>query len=107
MRVLSFVSASVSPDRRDEVIRPYREAVGGDLGPGVRQTFLLAGEDNMMAIATVWDSREALDSYIDSVEEPFARRVLRAAGGEPEVRFFDIHAEGQSGSTASGAAPKP
>ena len=52
----------------------------------------------MMAIATVWDSREDLDSYIDSVEEPFARRVLREAGGEPEVTFFDIQVEAHSGS---------
>ena len=98
MRVLSFVSATVSPDRREEVIRPYTEAVEGDLGPGVRQTFLLEGDDDMMAIATVWDSREDLDSYIDSVEEPFARRVLREAGDEPEVRFFDIQVEAHSGS---------
>jgi heme-degrading monooxygenase HmoA len=98
MPVLSFVSASVSADRRDEVIRPYSDAVSGDLGPGIRQTFLLVGDDDTMAIATVWKSREDLDSYIASVEEPLARRLLREAGGEPQVRFFDIQAEAQSGS---------
>ena len=98
MPVLSFVSASVPADRRDEVIRPYTDAVAGDLGPGVRQTFLLAGEADTMAIATVWNSREDLDSYIASVEEPLARRLLREAGGEPQVRFFDIQVEAQSGS---------
>ena len=98
MPVLSFVSASVSTDRRDEVIRPYTDAVAGDLGAGVRQTFLLVGEDDTMAIATVWNSREDLDSYVASVEEPLARRLLREAGGEPHVRFFDIQVEAQSGS---------
>ena len=98
MPVLSFVRGSVSADRRDEVIRPYTDAVAGDLGPGVRQTFLLLGEDDTMAIATVWNSREDLDSYIASVEEPLARRILREAGGEPQVMFFDIQVEAQSGS---------
>jgi heme-degrading monooxygenase HmoA len=98
MPVLSFVSASVSADRRDEVIRPYTDAVAGDLGAGVRQTFLLVGEDDTLAIATVWNSREDLDSYIASVDEPLARRLLREAGGEPQVRFFDIQVEAQSGS---------
>ena len=97
MPVLSFATASVSTDRRDEVVRPYPEAVGGELGAGVRQTFLLVGEDDTMAIATVWNSREALDAYIVSVEEPLARRILREAGGEPEARFFDIQVEAQSG----------
>ena len=98
MPVLSFVSARVSADRRDEVIRPYTDAVAGDLGAGVRQTFLLVGEDDTMAVATVWSSREDLDSYIASVDEPLARRILREAGGEPQVRFFDIQVEAQSGS---------
>ena len=97
MPVLSFVSASVSTDRRDEVVRPYTEAVAGELGPGVRQTFLLVGEDDTMAVATVWHSREDLDAYIASVEEPLARRILREAGGQPDVRFFDIQVEAQSG----------
>ena len=98
MPVLSFVRGSVSADRRDEVIRPFTDAVAGDLGPGVRQTFLLLGEDDTMAIATVWNSREDLDSYIASVEEPLARRILREAGGEPQVMFFDIQVEAQSSS---------
>ena len=97
MPVLSFVSASVRTDRRSEVVRPYTDAVAGELGPGVRQTFLLVAEDDTMAIATVWDSREVLDAYISSVDEPLARRILREAGGEPEVRFFDIEVEARSG----------
>jgi heme-degrading monooxygenase HmoA len=96
MPVLSFVSAKVSPDRQGDVTREYSDAVGGELTHGVRQTFLLVGDDHTMAIATVWNSREDLDAYIASVDEPFARRVLREAGGEPDVRFFDIQVEAQS-----------
>jgi hypothetical protein len=56
----------------------------------------LGGEDDTMAIATVWNSREDLNGYIASVEEPLARRILREAGGEPQAKFFDIVVEAQS-----------
>ena len=97
MPILSFVSARVSPERRDEVIRPYSEMVSGGLPPAIRETFLLVGdEDDIMAIATVWHRREDLERVRSSGEEPFARRVLREAGGEPEARFFEIAAEAPS-----------
>lgn len=98
MPVLTFVSAKISPDRQDDVIRPYSEAVAQGLPPELRQTFLVVGDDDTMAIATVWRRREDLDVMLASGEEPFARRLLREAGGEPEARFFDIRAEGSSAS---------
>jgi heme-degrading monooxygenase HmoA len=96
MPVLSFVSARISPERRDDVTGPYSAMVSQGLPAGIRQTFLLVGEDDTMAIATVWNSREDLDAMRSSGEEPFARRVLRQAGGEPEARFFEIAAEASS-----------
>lgn len=96
MPVLSFVSAKIAAERRDDVGRPYAEMVGRGLPPAIRQTFLLVGDDGTMAIATVWNSREDLDAMRASSEEPFARRVLREAGGEPEVSFFEIADEADS-----------
>ena len=84
MPVLSFVSASVSPDRRDKVHRSYADAVAGELGAGVRQTFLLVGEDDTMAIATIWNSREDLDAYIASVEEPLTVACSGKLGVNPK-----------------------
>jgi heme-degrading monooxygenase HmoA len=91
--VLSLVTANISPRRLAEVTTPYREVAGAELPPGIRQTFLLIGDDDTVAIATVWNSREDLDSMLASGQEPFARRVLREAGGDPVVRFFDVAAE--------------
>lgn len=96
MQVLSLVTARIAPERQGEVDGPYRQAIAAGLPAGIRQTFLLAGEDDTLAIATVWKSREALDAMRASGEEPFARRVLREAGGDPEVAFFEIAAEGGS-----------
>jgi hypothetical protein len=92
--VLSLVTAKIAPERHAEVIDPYGAAIEAGLPPGIRQTFLLVGEDGTLAIATVWESRAALDAMRSSGEEPFARRLLREAGGDPEASFFDVASEG-------------
>ncbi len=56
----------------------------------------------MIAIATVWKSRAGLDAMRESGETTFARRVLREAGGEPDVTFFEIEAETGSSRGAQG-----
>jgi heme-degrading monooxygenase HmoA len=93
MTVLSLVSATIAPERHDDVIAPYSQEVARGLPPGIRETYLLVGDGGELAIATVWNSREELDAMRASGEEPFARRVLREAGGEPTVRFFDVSVE--------------
>ena len=93
MPTLTFVSARIPPERREEVVRPYSEGVADGLPPSLRQTFLLLGEDDTVAIASVWHRREDLDALLASGEEPFARRLLREAGGEPEARFYEILVE--------------
>ena len=96
MRFLSLVSAKIASERQAEVAGRYRKAVEAGLPAGIRQTFLLVGDDDTLAIATVWDSRQALDAMLASGEEPSARRALREAGGDPDVAFFDIADEGTS-----------
>jgi hypothetical protein len=91
--VLSLVSAPIAPERLAEVEGPYREALAAGPPPGIRQTFLLVGDDGTVGIATVWNSREDLDAMRSSGEEPLARRLLREAGGTPDVKFFDVAAE--------------
>lgn len=96
MAALSLVSAGIPPERQPEVVEAYRRMVGAGLPPAIRETFLLVSEDGTVAVATLWESRAALDAVRSGPEEPFARRVLREAGGAPEARFFDVLAEGGS-----------
>jgi hypothetical protein len=91
--VLSLVSAEIAPERQADVEGAYRSMVERSLPSEIRETFLLVAEDGTVAIATVWQSREALDAVRAGPEEPFARRVLREAGGDPKGQFFDIAAE--------------
>jgi hypothetical protein len=93
MAVMSFVGARIATGRQKEVRRAYSEMVGRGLPPAIRETYLLAAEDGTMAIVTVWRSQEDLDTVRSSPEEPFARRVLREAGGDPRAEFFDVVAE--------------
>jgi hypothetical protein len=93
MAVMSFVGARIEPERQEEVRRSYVEMVGRDLPSAIRETFLLAAEDGTMAVATVWRSREDLDVVRSAPDEPFARRVLREAGGDPKAEFFEIVSE--------------
>jgi hypothetical protein len=93
MAVMSFVRAQIAPERREDVRRAYTEMVERGLPPAIRETFLLSAEDGTMSIASVWRSREDLEVIRSSPEEPFARRVLREAGGNPRAEFFDVVAE--------------
>jgi heme-degrading monooxygenase HmoA len=87
--VVTIVSARIAPNRVSEVTGPFSEAVRTGM-PERRQTSLLRGDGDRWQIVTVWRSREDLDSYLASVEEPFARQLFRRAGGTPEVEIFEV-----------------
>jgi heme-degrading monooxygenase HmoA len=87
--VVTVVRARIAPGRASEVTGPFSEAVRAGL-PERRQTSLMRGEGDLWQVVTVWRSRADLDAYLASVEEPFAWRLLRLAGGTPEVEVFDV-----------------
>jgi hypothetical protein len=87
---LSFVRGNVAPDRLDEVAGPYRSAIAAGLPSTIAATYLLADAAGTVAIATIWRDRADLDAMAASGEEPFARRLIRQAGGDPRAEFFDI-----------------
>jgi len=84
-----MVSAKIAPEPVPDVTGPFSAAVRSGM-PERRQTTLLRGDRDIWRIVTVWRSREDLDAYLASVEEPFARRLFREAGGKPEVDIFEV-----------------
>ena len=77
--------------RQHEVAEPYAAGISAGLPAGIEQTMLIRdGEE--MGIVTVWASRQDLEAMLASGEEPFARRLIRKAGGTPQVRIFDVEA---------------
>ncbi len=88
--VITMVSARIPAARVPDLTGAFSQAVRAGLPGQRRQTFLLRGEGDLWRIVTVWRSREDLDAYLASVDEPFARRLLRDAGGTPEADVFDV-----------------
>ena len=88
--VVSMVSARIAPDRVADLTGRFSEAVRAGLPGHRRQTSLLRGDGGRWRLVTVWGSRDDLERYLASTEEPFALRLFRQAGGAPEVEVLDV-----------------
>lgn len=88
--VVTLVSGLIEPGRAHEVLDPYREALKQGPPPDIEETFLLKGDANQMAILSVWHRQADLDAMLASGQEPFARRLIRGAGGNPEVAIYEV-----------------
>jgi heme-degrading monooxygenase HmoA len=91
---VTIVSGVIAPERQTEVEGPYRAAIAGGLPPGLTDTMLLRGEDGRVTIVSVWATRADLDAMRASGNEPLARRLIREAGGTPEVGIHEVLARG-------------
>ena len=87
---VTIVTGLIQPDRVREVADPYEEALRDGPPPDLEETFLLKGDAGQLAILSVWHRRADLDAMLASGEEPFARRLIRQAGGTPEVVIYEI-----------------
>ncbi|MGH2450089.1 MAG: hypothetical protein ACRDGE_02225 [Candidatus Limnocylindria bacterium] len=94
--VVTIVRGLIQPDRVHEVADPYAEALKDGPPPDLEETFLLKG-NGQLAILSVWHRRADLDAMLASGEEPFARRLIRAAGGTPEVLIYEVVARARTG----------
>ncbi len=88
--VVTLVTGYVEPDTIPEVTATSRKALEGGTPPDLEETFLLSGAAGQVGVLSVWHRRADLDAMLASGEEPFARRLIRSAGGTPEVAVYDI-----------------
>lgn len=88
-KTVTLVSGRVDPLRHPGLVKEYEAGTAAGLPPGIEQTFLLRRDDDI-GVLTVWATREDLEAMIATGEEPFARRLIRSAGGAPEVQVFDV-----------------
>ena len=89
-QLVTIVSGTVPPERVTDVQDEYERSVADRLPPGLERTFLLQSEPGVIAIASVWRDRAALEAMIATGQEPLARRLIREAGGTPEPAFYDV-----------------
>lgn len=95
MMVMTVLEAEVSEDNWPLLQKEYNEATARSLDPGLVQTFLLHDlrAPARWRIATVWSSREALDTMRQSGQTPRGVLIFRAAGAEPALSVFAVTAE--------------
>ena len=89
-KVVSYARGVVPPERVKVLKDEYESIAEAGLPDYILQSFLVGSEPGHVAILTVWRSRQELDDYVASVEEPTARRLIREAGGTPEVTFYEV-----------------
>ena len=87
---LSIVRGEVDPSRLEALVAAYVAGIRAGTPPAIVATYLATGDGTSVAILTLWRDRSDLQAMATSGEEPFARRLIREAGGEPVVEFLDV-----------------
>jgi hypothetical protein len=87
--VITMVEAEVASSKVEALQAMWGEVTTGTLPDGLKESFLLRAGD-AWRIATVWESREALEAMRSSGNTPGALRVFAAAGAEPKLTIFEV-----------------
>jgi heme-degrading monooxygenase HmoA len=98
--VVSLVRGIVPAERTDDLERAYTQALRDGPPPAIEETFLLKADGGQVAILSVWRGRADLDAMLASGEEPFARRLIRTAGGTPEATIYEVVARSSAPSSS-------
>lgn len=89
--VVTVLEAYVPVEREEHLQAAYRQAAQDALPPGlVRSVLLRATSDpTLWRIATLWQSREALDA-MRGTGTPRGVQIFRAAGAEPTLSILEV-----------------
>lgn len=89
--VMTVLEAQVAPEQWATLEKTYSDAVK-TLDPGLVQTFLMHNlkSPNTWQIASLWESREALDAMRNSGQTPRGVLIFRAAGADPALSLFAV-----------------
>ena len=91
-KVLTLLEAKVAPAREADLRAEYRRAAREPLPPGLIRSHLLrvASEPGLWHIATLWESRAALEAMRAQGGTPRGIQIFQAAGAEPTFRFLEV-----------------
>ena len=89
--VMTILDAQVAADKWEALEQAYNENIKRR-DPGLVETFLLhnSKEPEQWRIATLWASRQALDTMRASGATPTGVLIFRVAGAEPVLSIFDV-----------------
>ena len=90
--VLTILEATVQPDRAPDLQAAFRSAAS-QVPPGLVRSLLVcsASDSAHWRIETLWTGREAL-AAMRQAGTPAGVLMFRAAGAEPTLSLYDVHA---------------
>ena len=90
--VMTTLEAHVAPENWSILEQAYRDATKRRRPAEMLQTYLIqsVSDPTLWRIVALWPSREALDAYRQSVENPGGLEMFRAAGAEPALIIFNV-----------------
>jgi len=96
--VVTEVSATVAPDREDDLVAGFRQLLRSSTPDGLLRTELLRGQEGHWRIQTLWRDRASLDAMRAASEPPAAPTLFRRVGAEPSLTVLDVAADHLAGS---------
>ncbi len=89
--VITVLEARLASEKIPLLQAEFAQAIR-HLDAGIRETFLLqsAKDPQVWQIATVWESRQALDAMRQSGETPRGVLIFRSADAEPDLSVWDV-----------------
>ena len=89
--VITQLEAKVSPEKSDILKSAFDRSLQ-HLPSAIEQSYLVQDrtDHDVWRVITIWKSREALQSYRESVETPEGILMFRAAGAEPALTISDV-----------------
>lgn len=90
--VMTTLEAHVTPENWTILGQAYRDAIERGRPDQMLQSYLIqhVSDPTRWRIVSLWSSREALDAYRRSVENPAGLEIFRAAGVEPVLSIFNV-----------------
>lgn len=91
-RLLTILEARVAPEREGDLRAAYHGAAADPYPPGLIRSQLLRVETDpgLWHIATLWESREALQAMRAQGGTPRGVLIFRAAGAEPSLCMLEV-----------------
>ena len=92
MQVMTAVEGKIPKAQTHEFLAMYATVKDQPKPPGWKRSMVLhdTNEEGLYRIATLWESREALEQMRKNTAVPFAVHIFRAHGAEPNVRMFEV-----------------
>lgn len=89
--IITQLEGRVSPEKSDMLKAAFDKALN-QLPSAIEQSYLVQDrtDNDVWRVITIWKSREALQSYRQSVETPEGIVMFREAGTEPALSISEV-----------------